>query len=156
MTLLCLSSIQPLQGQWAVVGTAVVLVAILAVYLHMKRQTDGAEHAEPETVDAYVAAHGEPDDVIVLDATRSGELLAVVLVYPGEMIIDGQSVKRDAVTSVTFNNAAVPYMNNQYQLVISTTLPDRPTIKVDVGDDAGRASETAQQMAQHIFHAAES
>ena len=137
-------------------GVAVLVVVLLLMVWHFRRSEPAIdlEHAaepEPETVDNYTAYHGQPADMVVLDPTRSHELAAVVLVYDDAFVIQGERVPRTAVTDVTFNNAAVPVLNQSYQIVFSTTLPDRHTIKVDVGSDAEWASEVTQQVAQHII-----
>ena len=64
--------------------------------------------------------------------------------------MDGKAYDRDTITDVTFNNAANPYVASDYQLVLTTTLPDKPTIKVAMGSDAERAKEIAADIAQHF------
>lgn len=128
-----------------------VVVAMVVLWFVAKHQRDnlGPEKV-PATVDDYVAANGEPIDMVVLDPTRSNELIAVVLVYADTLVIEGRALPREAVTDVTFYNASVPYMNSSYQMVVSTTLPDKPTIKADVGSDAEWAKQVTAQIAQYI------
>ena len=134
-----------------------VLFALLGVFIivahkrsDMELAVFTAENNKPDTVDDYVAAHGEPEDVVVLDATRSNELDHVILVYAHTLIVNGKSIERSKVTDVTFNNANNPYVNCEYQLVLTTTIPDRPTVKTPVGSDSQWASEVATQLAQYI------
>lgn len=145
-------TMQPKALWLAAAGVVVLLTVLFFVMWRFSRSGDDLGHkAKPQTVDDYIAANGTPADVVVLDSTRSNELVAVVLVYDDCFVVDGQRVPREAVTAVTFNNAANPYTLQSYQLVLSTTLPDRPTVKADLGADAGWASEVTQQIAQHII-----
>lgn len=150
MTLQLLLSAAPLHPYEMGLIVAVV-VAMVVLWFVAKHQRDnlGPEKA-PETVDDYIAANGEPIDMVVLDPTRSNELIAVVLVYDDTLVIEGRALPREAVTDVTFNNASVPYMNSCYQMVVTTTLPDKPTIKTELGSDAEWAKQVTTQIAQYI------
>lgn len=112
--------------------------------------TAAPKSARAETLDDYVAAHGEPEAVFVLDVTRSNELEAVILAYEQELIIEGKPIARDKVTNVTFYNASNPYVNSEYQLMFTTTLPDKPKIKVPIGTDAEWAKQIAAQIGLHL------
>ena len=133
------------------------LFVLLGVFIYVARKnTDKdlaaltAQKDEPDTVDDYVVAHGEPENVVVLDATRSNELNSVILVYDNELIINGEPIERGKITNVTFNNANNPYVNCDYQLVLTTTIPDKPTVKTPVGSDSQWASEVATQLAEYV------
>lgn len=134
------------------------LFVLLGVFIYFTRERSDKDLAaltaqkkdEPDTVDDYVEAHGEPEAVVVLDATRSNELNSVVLVYEHELVVNGEPIERSKVTDVTFNNANNPYVNCDYQLVITTTIPDKTTVKTRVGSDSHWASEVATQLAQYI------
>ena len=102
------------------------------------------------TVDDYVASHGEPDDVIVLDATRSNELDAVVLVYGKYLVIEGKLVERDKITGITFYNAQNPYVTSEYHLVVNTTIPETPSVETPIGSDAQYAEDIVAQLSQHL------
>lgn len=133
------------------------LFVLLGVFIYVARKNSDkdlaaftAQKDEPDTVDDYVAAHGEPEALVVLDATRSNELNSVVLVYENELVVNGEPIERSKVTNVTFNNANNPYVNCDYQLVLTTTIPDKPTVKTPVGSDSQWASEVATQLAEYI------
>lgn len=137
--------------QFLVSFLALVIGIVAFAWVIRRRKDDFVEtNSSPKLVDDYVNVHGDPIDVVVLDVTRSNELCAVVLVYDHELVINGETIDRSTVTGVTFNNAANPYVGGDYQLVFSTSNPDKPTIKTPVGNDAGWASEVATQMAQYI------
>ena len=130
-----------------------LLIGIIMVFTWIvKRRGERSPQtdAEPSTVDDYIIQHGEPEAIVVLDATRSNELNAVVLVYNHELVVNGESIDRAAVTDVTFNNASNPYVNCDYQMVLTTTLPDNPVVRTPIGSDAEWASEVTRQLAQAI------
>ncbi len=133
------------------------LFVLLGVFIYLARKHSDkdlaaftAQKDEPDTVDGFVEAHGEPEAVVVLDATRSNELNYVVLVYENELIVNGEPIERGKITNVTFNNANNPYVNSDYQLVLTTTIPDKTTVRTRVGSDSQWASEVATQLAQYI------
>ncbi len=133
------------------------LFVLLGVFIYLARKHSEkdlaaftAQKDEPDTVDGFVEAHGEPEAVVVLDATRSNELNYVVLVYENELIVNGEPIERGKITNVTFNNANNPYVNSDYQLVLTTTIPDKPTVKAPVGSDSHWASEVTTQLAEYI------
>ena len=130
-----------------------LLIALITVFAWIvKRRVERSPQtdAEPTTVDDYIAQHGEPEAMVLLDATRSNELNAVVLVYDHELVVNGESIDRAAVTDITFNNASNHYVNCDYQMVLTTTLPDSPVVRTPIGSDAEWASEVTRQLAQAI------
>ena len=130
-----------------------LLIAMITVFAWIvKRRVERSPQsdAEPTTVDDYIAQHGEPEAMVLLDATRSNELNAVVLIYDHELVVNGESIDRVAVTDITFNNASNPYVNCDYQMVLTTTLPDSPVVRTPIGSDAEWASEVTRQLAQAI------
>ena len=129
-----------------------LLIALITVFAWIvKRRTEHEPEANVQvSVDDYIAQHGEPEAMVLLDATRSNELNAVVLVYDHELVVNGESIDRAAVTDVTFNNASNPYVNCDYQMVLTTTLPDNPVVRTPIGSDAGWASEVTRQLAEAI------
>ncbi|MBR1725973.1 MAG: hypothetical protein IJ724_04875 [Muribaculaceae bacterium] len=135
----------------AVVVAAIMIVIVLyGFYLYQTKHGDKDNDRQPMTVDDYVAANGEPVDMVVLDATRCNELSAVILVYDHTLVVNGQPMGRDLVTNATFNNGAVPYVDNRYQIVLTTTMADQPTVHIPVGADAKLASEVLQQLNQYL------
>ena len=96
--------------------------------------------------------YGNPDDVVVLDASRANELPALVLFYPSHdlIIVAAESLKLSDLVSVTYKNMATPYTIDEYAVILSTRNSDRPTIPLRVGYDNGLALEIAQQIDAHI------
>ena len=134
---------------WIVVA---FLVALAAFVFFMRRRTGGSaptsDVVTAETVDDYIAAHGTPEEVLVLDATRSDELSAVVLVYENEIVIDCKRIERDKVEGVTFYNAQNPYMASEYTLAVTTADPDCPSAIATIGGDVERARELTTHLAE--------
>lgn len=148
-----MTSLSPVQ--LGILILAVFILLGIFIYVAGKRSDKDlavftAHEDKPDTVDDFVEAHGEPETVIVLDATRNNELNCVILVYEHELVVNGEPIERSKVTNVTFNNASTPYTISDYQLVLTTTIPDKPTVKTPVGSDAHWASEVATQLAQYI------
>lgn len=127
------------------------MIVLLCIFvLFVKRNSGGyindRRNTSEETVDDYVAMHGEPEEIMVTDATRSNELNAVILVYENEIVIEGQPVQRDKITNVTFYNAQNPYLEKEFHLVISTSVPETPTIETPIGSDAESAKEITARL----------
>lgn len=131
-----------------------ILVVLGGFMLFIKHKSSGSEcintQSSDATVDDYVASHGEPEAVFVLDITRSNELNAVVLVYEHEIVIEGTLIERDKIADVSFYNAQNPYLDKEYHLVFTTTIPDKPTIEAHIGNDAQYAKDIATQLAKHL------
>ena len=90
--------------------------------------------------------YGEPDEFIVLDATKMEEAEAVVMIYKDFWVVMGRKVQRSAITDVTLNNASTPYSIGDYQVVLRTTLDDTPYIWLRVGNDSNRAKEIFEKI----------
>ena len=133
-----------------IVAGVVIVIVLYGFYLYQTKHGDKDNVKPPMTVDDYVAANGEPVDVVVLDATRCNELSAVILVYDHILVVNGRPMGRDQVTNATFNNGAVPYVDNRYQIVLTTTMAEQPTVHIPVGADAKFASEVLQQLNQYL------
>lgn len=136
-----------------------ILVFVLLVFLggfvifvkyNSRRSHVNKSSSATTTVDDYVALHGEPQAVFVMNVTRSNELDAVVLVYEHEIVLEGKPLECDKITNVTFYNAQNPYMEKEYRLVINTTLTEQPSFEIPMGNDALQAEEITTQLAKHI------
>ena len=131
------------------VGFGLIVIVLIGFYLYKIKYREVDENP-PMTVDDFVSSNGEPVDMVVLDATRCNELGAVILVYDHTLVVNGQPIERSEVTGATFNNGAVPYVDNRYQIVLTTTMPEHPTIHIPVGSEATFASEALQQLNQYL------
>ncbi len=129
-----------------------ILVALGGFVFFVERRSNKSVTSKvvSATVDDYVASNGEPEDVIVLDATRSNELDAVVLVYEKNLVIEGKPVERDKITGVTFFNAQNPYVTSEYHLVVNTTIPEIPSVDTPIGNDAQYAEDIVTQLSKHL------
>ena len=113
-----------------------------------KREPPRAAFANTEEVELK---YGEPDDVVVLDASRANELSALVLFYTAQdvMVVAGEELKISDMVSVIPKNMATPYTVDEYAVIITTKNPQYPTIHLRVGYDGGLAREIASQIYSH-------
>ena len=100
------------------------------------------------TLEEATAEYGEPDDCVVVDATRANEMAGCILVYKVKrlMVVAGEPLAMDDVVDVATVNTATPYTLGQYQLVITTRKPGREYVRMDAGLDSGWAMEVAKQV----------
>lgn len=130
-----------------------LLLVIPVGYFFIKRQEKAAPprmtYANIEEVEAK---YGEPEDVVVLDATKANELQALILFYPAQdkMIVAGEEMRLSDLEGVMAKNLATPYTLDEYGVILATKDPARPTIKLRVGYDGGLAGEIAGQIDKHI------
>ncbi|MBP5356330.1 MAG: hypothetical protein J6Z10_05705 [Prevotella sp.] len=103
------------------------------------------------TVEDVESKYGEPDDVVVLDASRANELPCLVLFYSAQdvMIAAGEELRISDMTSVMPKNMATPYTIDEWAVIINTKNPQHPNIHLRVGYDAGLAREIAEQIYAH-------
>lgn len=102
------------------------------------------------TVDELTAEYGEPENVILVDATRANEALGVILVYKDFFIIEGRRVEKSAIKNVTFNNSGTPYTPAEYQVIIAVGETQSDYLHIRVGYDAAWANDVAEQIRQNI------
>lgn len=129
-----------------------LLIAIPLGYFTIKymekREPPKVIYANTEEVELK---YGEPDDVVVLDASRANELSALILFYTTQdvMIVEGEELKISDMIDVVPKNMATPYTIDEYAVIINTKNPQHPTIHLRVGYDAGLAREIAEQIYAH-------
>ena len=113
-----------------------------------KREPPRAAFANTEEVELK---YGEPDDVVVLDASRANELSTLVLFYTAQDVMEvaGEELKISDMVSVIPKNMATPYTVDEYAVIITTKNPQYPTIHLRVGYDGGLAREIASQIYSH-------
>ena len=80
--------------------------------------------------------YGKPDSVVVLNAAKANEISDVVLSYPerGILVVAGREIPMDDITSIAPKNMAIiPYVVDEYAVVINTKNPAEPVIYLRVG-----------------------
>ena len=102
--------------------------------------------------------YGNPDVVVVVDASRGNEPDGAVLVYDaggmdggGFFVYDGMVVSKKSVADVTFHNAALPYVANAYYVVVSTKGEKAKKIHIYAGNDVIWAREVCEEIKKCIL-----
>ena len=137
---------------FAGVGLILLLLVFPFAYYTIKfmekREPPKVIYANTEDVESK---YGEPDDVVVLDASRANELSALILFYTAQdvMIVAGEELKISDMTGVMPKNMATPYTIDEWAVIINTKNPQHPNIYLRVGYDAGLAREIAEQIYAH-------
>ena len=130
-----------------------LLVVIPIGYFFIKRQEKAAPpRVNYANIEEVEAKYGEPEDVVVLDATKANELQGVILFYPSQdkMIVVGEEMKLSDLEGVMSKNLATPYVADEYAVILATKDPARPTIHLRVGYDGGLAGEIAGQIDRYV------
>ena len=127
-------------------GLLAVLAAPIVLPLFLKKKGNDSAKSQPKTIDDLIAQFGEPDDIVLLDATRGNDPDYVVLCYDKSLIINGIEIKKSDIAEITFNNAAVAYMPNDYQIIVVPVDPQQPFIHLRVGLDGTRAMQITEQL----------
>ncbi|MBQ6162470.1 MAG: hypothetical protein IJK21_07490 [Prevotella sp.] len=139
-------------GPWLLLlFIAIPLGMFVANYMVKRDEAVDPRHTY-STLDEVTTLYGEPDDVVVLDATRANELTALILFYDtrGIAIVDSHEIAINDITGVAPKNLAIPYMPDDYGIVLSTSLPVCSTIQLSVAGEMGFAQEIASQIATHL------
>lgn len=112
------------------------------------------EQAWRDVLDEY----GNPDVVVIVDASRGNEPNGAVLVYDaggmdneGFFVYDGVAVDKKSVVDVTFHNAAMPYVANAYYIVISIKDDNERKIQIYAGNDVMWAREVCEEIKKCIL-----
>ena len=115
-----------------------------------KKPEDSSESRKNKTVDELIAKYGDPDDIILLDASRGNEADSVVLVYDSMMIINGEKINKSDISEVTFKNAAIAYLPDDYQVILISKNPKIPPIQLHVGYERKWAMKVVEQLQHHV------
>ena len=115
-----------------------------------KKPEDSSESRKNKTVDELIAKYGDPDDIILLDASRGNEADSVVLVYDSMMIINGEKINKSDISEVTFKNAAIAYLPDDYQVILISKNPKIPQIQLHVGYERKWAMKVVEQLQHHV------
>ena len=133
---------------WLLLLLVVIPVGYFVNKYIEKREPPRVTFANTEEVELK---YGEPDDVVVLDASRANELSALILFYTAQdvMVVAGEELKISDMTSVMPKNMATPYTVDEYAVIITTKNPQHSAIHLRVGYDGGLAREIASQIYAH-------
>ena len=115
-----------------------------------KKPEDSSESRKNKTVDELIAKYGDPDDIILLDASRGNEADSVVLVYDSMMMINGEKINKSDISEVTFKNAAIAYLPDDYQVILISKNPNIPPIQLHVGYERKWAMKVVEQLQHHV------
>ena len=115
-----------------------------------KKPEDSSESRKNKTVDELIAKYGDPDDIILLDASRGNEVDSVVLVYDSTMMINGEKINKSDISEVTFKNAAIAYLPDDYQVILISKNPKIPQIQLHVGYERKWAMKVVEQLQHHV------
>ncbi|MBR6944666.1 MAG: hypothetical protein IKH64_01785 [Prevotella sp.] len=131
-----------------------LLVLVILLYKFVFKKESSGEVAEVMnyTLETVIRDYGNPDDTVVLDASRANELSSLILFYHAKdlALVEGHEVKISEITGVAPKNFASPYTVDEWGVVINTTNKQYPTFRLRVGYDGGLASEIAKQIYGNI------
>ena len=142
-----------LLAQFAGPYLLLLLLVIPIGYFFIKWQEKRApERVTYASIEEVKQKYGEPEDVVVLDATKANELQGVILFYPSQdkMIVVGEEMKLSDLEGVMSKNLATPYSLDEYAVILATKDPARPTIQLRVGYYGGLAGEIAAQIDKYV------
>ncbi len=128
---------------------AVILIAVFANEYYRRRHTDDGVKPYELGVDDLTAQYGEPDDVILVNATRANEAMGVILVYKDFIVVEGRRVEKCDITGVTFNNSGTPYARGEYQVIIDVR-QGQDYLHVNAGYDAAWAKDVAELIKKNL------
>ena len=128
----------------------VVLFAIAVNEYHRRHHVE--EEAKPyeRTVDDLTAEYGEPEDVILLNATRANEAMGVILAYKDFLVVEGRRIEKRNITDVTFNNSGTPYAPGEYQVIIAAGSSQSDYIHINTGYDAAWTKDVVEQIRKNL------
>lgn len=135
---------------YALAGLLVIAI-LLYMYKIRKEKNEGTEgpmeannNLDEDYIREMVMRYGEPENVISVSCLTSPKQSMPVLFYSDGLVAGGSKIPRENILDVTFNNSANPYMVNNYQVIITTDLPDNGLIHITVGNDIDLAKKLMQ------------
>ena len=129
---------------------AVLLVAVFANEYYRRRHPKDEVKPYERTVDDLTAEYGEPEDVILVNATRANEAMGVILAYKDFFIVEGHRIEKGDIKDVTFNNSGTPYAPGEYQVIIVAGQSQSDYIHVNAGYDATWAKDVAEEIKKNL------
>lgn len=129
---------------------AVILIAAYFMYKWINRDVE--QYAEPQSLEPIVEECGEPDDSIIINPARANEPTGIILVYSDEgfIVADGMRINIKDITGVAAKNSATPYTVGEFQIVITTVLKGRKSIRLNAGYDFFFADNAAADLRRYV------
>ena len=129
---------------------ALLLIAVFANEYFRRRHSQDEVRPFERTVDDLTAEYGEPEDVIILNATRINEAMGVILAYKNFLVVEGRRIEKRDIKDVTFNNSGTPYARGEYQVIIATNSPTDGHIHVKTGYDATWTKDVVEEIKNNL------
>ena len=128
-----------------------VLLLVIAANEYWRRHHSDDSVSKPHelTVDELTAEYGEPDDVILVNATRANEAMGLILVYKDFFVVEGCRIEKRDITGVTFNNSGTPYARGEYQVIIGIK-QGQDYLHVNAGYDAAWTKDVAEEIKKNM------
>lgn len=139
-------------GWTAVIIAAVVIFVICFILEFRKKSTPIHTPKQEENLQNIINTYGDSDDIIIVNPVRANQSDGVIVVYDKKelLIICNIPVKKKDILDVTFNNAAMAYIETDYQIVFTINSESNPYLYIHVGHDASYAKEVLTQIKQHL------
>lgn len=144
-------------------GVAILLFLLVLplAYFFLKQkekreQTKGTQAGSAldkfTSMESVVAEYGEPDDSVIINASKANEPAGIILIYvKGDfLIVDGEKISMTDIIGVSAKNMATPYTVGEYQIIFSTRIKGRELIRVNAGYDAVWAGEAVGQIHKYL------
>lgn len=125
---------------------------LLAKKTNDENETPYFEKRQSETIEQMARTYGDPDDIIIVNATRANETDGAVLVYQKErfLVAAGVKVHFSDVVEITFHNDQHVYAMPDYVVVITTHLKDHETICLSAGQDVEWAGNVVAEIKEKV------
>ena len=129
---------------------ALLLIAVFANEYYRRHHPKDEVKPFERTIDDLTAEYGEPEDVILLNATRANEAMGVILAYKDFLVVEGRRIEKSDITGVTFNNSGTPYAPGEYQVIIAAGPSQDDYIHVKTGYDATWTKDVVEQIRKNL------
>ena len=129
---------------------AVLLIAVFANEYYRRHHPKDEVKPYERTVDDLTAEYGEPEDVIIVNATRINEAMGVILAYKDFLVVEGRRIEKRDIRDVTFNNSGTPYAPGEYQVIIAAGSSQSDYIHINTGYDAAWAKDVVEQIRKNL------
>ena len=129
---------------------AVLLIAVFANEYYRRHHPKDEVKPFERTVDDLTTEYGEPEDVILLNATRANEAMGVILAYKDFLVVEGRRIEKSDITGVTFNNSGTPYAPGEYQVIIAAGSSQSDYIHINTGYDAAWTKDVVELIKKNL------